>query len=369
MKTFNLNTSDVSTDEIENYFHLPSGNIALTLSDGINNSISCHPEFGKFSIELKIWKLDLSDFEYFHTCETKSAEQAKNLFLIFHRLSRAEDAREILNSDDWREGTATLITDPKARRRKLKEPYREQRKSEGDNCEEFLIESRRNQRNFENTIAEQRKNLEQAKLAESHSLPIFNIIKIAFVCVLGLAVIWLISRWNSDYTASSPSVLKGAQDCYAKLNTRLNQVEYIYLRPMSSNEKIKELIQNEKNDLASEIEAIKADISRMKNQNEIRKDRLSFTQYNCDPERVIGRYANRIDKEQEALDQERLARDETEINQAMSDVLARWEKKSVKHYVSNGAGPRVDTFVLQDGSSVLCTTSFRNGIRAVSCNR
>lgn len=254
----------------------------------------------------------------------------------------------------------------KERRKELKAPYRQKRESDSESCDKFIEESRQRQQD-----RDQRKKQEARKVEISESITntAMNIMKAgAFVVVLALLT-WITIRWTSDFTDSTQKNLSDIEECHGKLESRLNWIDSYSGGKFSADSKIEMLAQEERNEIARELYTVKHDLESTKKRNEIRKTRLSFGQYQCEADRISGRYEQRRSAEQRILDQERLERAEIEINAAMDDVLAGWKKKSVQHYVANGVGPRVDTFVMKDGSSVLCTTSFRNGIRAVSCNR
>lgn len=376
MNNYNFHTSLSPTKDLENYFSSSSVNSSLTLSDDLGNSIICLQDAGLFLIELKVWKVDLSGFEKFYTREGKSSEQALNLFNVFQELSKRAEVRSILRVDSWLEGgdgsgvfdnasSGNKKDNKKAQQKKLKEPYREQRISDSDSCEEFIVQSRIRQAEFESRKLESNA---QANQNQTIGTKVFlTIVTLAGVAVV-ISLLSVIGKLTSDHVEATPELVKEALNCYKKINTRHSQVGFMYLRPGNTNETIKSYVETEEQDLLAEMERIKKDISSMKNDKKIRKDRLSVGSYKCDPEGVIGRYAYRIESEQRKLDQERYVQTEIEINAALDNVLAGWKKKAVQHYVADGVGPRVDTFVMKDGSTVLCTTSFRNGIRAVSCN-
>ena len=57
-----------------------------------------------------------------------------------------------------------------------------------------------------------------------------------------------------------------------------------------------------------------------------------------------------------------------QIDQALDDVIDEYKRKSVSHKIFNGPGPRVDQFVMKDGSVVYCKTTVTDGGRAVDCD-
>lgn len=56
-----------------------------------------------------------------------------------------------------------------------------------------------------------------------------------------------------------------------------------------------------------------------------------------------------------------------EIDKALEKGLNDYRRKAVKHTVLSGPGPRVDQFVMRDGSIVHCVTTVKNAGKAVSC--
>jgi hypothetical protein len=56
------------------------------------------------------------------------------------------------------------------------------------------------------------------------------------------------------------------------------------------------------------------------------------------------------------------------VDQAMEDMLHRYREKAVSTETSSHAGVRVDTFVMTNGTIVICSTTVRNNARATSCN-
>jgi len=261
----------------------------------------------------------------------------------------------------------------KERRKELKAPYRQKRESDSESCDKFVAESRQRQISHEQRKAQLQHEIEeQSKRAETLGNIVSGALRAGkFVALASVLVIFivLIGRWTSDFTDSTQIIVSDIEECFGKLESRLRWLDSYYGDKISPDSNAGMLAQSERDEINAELAKVKDDRESSQKRGEIRKTRLSFGNYQCEASRIFGRYEERRNAEQRMLDQERLLRGEEEINAAMDAVLAGWKNKAVEHYVADGAGPRVDTFVLKDGSSVLCTTSFRNGIRAVSCNR
>lgn len=66
--------------------------------------------------------------------------------------------------------------------------------------------------------------------------------------------------------------------------------------------------------------------------------------------------------------EESVDRQNKEIDNAQDDLLNDYKKKSVKHYVSAGAGARVDSFTMKNGKVIICKTTVSDFGKAVDCN-
>ena len=71
-------------------------------------------------------------------------------------------------------------------------------------------------------------------------------------------------------------------------------------------------------------------------------------------------------KREEAL--KRAEEANREIDAAQDAVIDEYRKQAVDHFSTTGAGHiKVETFVMKDGKSVICTTTIRDGGKAVDC--
>lgn len=61
-------------------------------------------------------------------------------------------------------------------------------------------------------------------------------------------------------------------------------------------------------------------------------------------------------------------RSNREANKAMEDMLSGYQKRARSSSTSSSAGVRIDSFVMRDGTVVVCGTTFRNGARVTTCN-
>lgn len=57
-----------------------------------------------------------------------------------------------------------------------------------------------------------------------------------------------------------------------------------------------------------------------------------------------------------------------DFDAAQDDILKDYAKKAAKHYITPGPSIRIDTFLMKNGSMVICKTSVVGGGRATSCN-
>jgi hypothetical protein len=57
-----------------------------------------------------------------------------------------------------------------------------------------------------------------------------------------------------------------------------------------------------------------------------------------------------------------------EIDDAINDVMDEYKQKAVKHSVLTGPGPRVDMFIMKNGTVVYCKTTITNAGKAVDCH-
>jgi hypothetical protein len=57
-----------------------------------------------------------------------------------------------------------------------------------------------------------------------------------------------------------------------------------------------------------------------------------------------------------------------QADQAMEDMIEGYHKRAKSSSTSTSASARIDSFIMPDGSIVMCSTTFRNGARATTCN-
>lgn len=74
------------------------------------------------------------------------------------------------------------------------------------------------------------------------------------------------------------------------------------------------------------------------------------------------------EKNQAELQDARLNEMNREIDRAQDGVIDDYRRKAERHLISAGPGPRVDTFVMKNGSIVICKTTITNGGKAVDCH-
>lgn len=198
---------------------------------------------------------------------------------------------------------------------------------------------------------------------------IFGTVGIVAIAAVAIGVFVLIGRLTSDQKEVTQTTALQITECRERLASHILTLQAYEDGRHRFGSALTDVARSVRTTIELEMQEVAADLDLAVQKGWVSKSRLSLGGYACEADRVFDRFDRKLAEEQKGLQALEIARSEAEIDAAMTGVLENWKKQAVEHYVANGAGPRVDTFLLKDGSSIICSTTFRNGIKAVSCNR
>lgn len=185
--------------------------------------------------------------------------------------------------------------------------------------------------------------------------------------ITGLILLSLLTGC-SDYKTATPRQKIFVDACFDILKSSVdNNTNSKGIKPDKSN-KYDMLRMDKLAELTIALDETKIIVSTLKDNGKLHKKYIPYGDFNCPYDSITADYDKKYWDLKNEKASENLDAMNKEIDQALNGVIDEYKRKAVKHKIVSGSGPRVDVFVMKDGTIVSCKTTVTDAGKAVDCH-